>query len=49
MIKLKYCQTKNIVAEVPMKGLARARHQRLVVAFGLEDFGYLQSGRVEVG
>jgi hypothetical protein len=31
------------------KALARDRHQRLVVAFGLEGFGYSQSGSVEVG
>ena len=49
VIELKYCQSEHIVADVLTKALARDRHQRLVMAFGLKGFGYTQSGSVEVG
>ena len=48
VIELKYCPTKHMVADVLTKALARDRHQRLVMAFGLIRFGYTQSGSVEV-
>ena len=48
VIELKYCP-EHMVADVLKKALARDRHQRLVVTFGLEGFGYSQSGSVGVG
>jgi hypothetical protein len=47
VIALKYCPTEHMVADVLTKALARDRHQRLAMAFGLKDFGYVQSGSVE--
>lgn len=49
VIELKYCPTEHMVADVLTKALARDRHQRLVAAFGLDGFGYSQSGSVKVG
>ena len=48
VIELKYCLTEHIVGDVFTKAFPRDRHQRFVAAFGLEGFGYMQSGCVEV-
>ena len=37
-----------MLANVFTKGLARDRHERLVIAFGLKGFGSMHSGSVEV-
>ena len=49
VIELKFCPTKHMVADVLTKAVARDRHQRLMMTFGLKGFGYRQSGSVEVG
>ncbi len=48
VIRLEYCPTEHMVADVLTKGLTRDRHERLVIAFGLKGFGSTQSGSVEV-
>ena len=48
VIRLEYCPTEHMFADVLTKGLARDRHERLVIAFGLKGFGSKQSGSVEV-
>ena len=41
--------SRAMMADVLTNALARDRHQRLLVAFGLQSFGYSQSGSVGVG
>ena len=48
VIELKYCPTEHMVADVLSKALARDRHQRLMMAFGVKGFGSTQSGSVKV-
>ena len=47
MIMMNYCPTEHMVADVLTKALAKDRHHKLMMAFGLKDFGYVQSGSVE--
>ncbi len=49
VIRLDYCPTEHMEADVLTKGLSRNRHQRLVSAFGLGRFGSTQSGSIGVG
>ena len=49
MIELKYIPTEHMVADVLIKALVKDQRGRLVVAFGIEKFGYLQNESVEVG
>ena len=46
-ICLKYCPTKDMIADVLTKPLAKDRYQTLTRAMGLEAFDYSQSGNVE--
>ena len=46
-IYLKYCPTKDVIAYMLTKPLAKDRHQALIKAMGLEAIDYLQSGSVE--
>ena len=48
VIEIKYSPTEHMVAHVHTKALGRDVHQTLVMAFGVKDFGYVQSGSVEV-
>ena len=48
VIRLDYCPTEHMVADVLTKGLCKDRHLRLVIAFGLRGFGSTQSGSIEV-
>ena len=47
VIRLNYCPTEHMIADVLTKTLAKDRHHKLMMAFGLKDFGYAQSGSVE--
>jgi hypothetical protein len=49
VIRLDYCPTEHMVADVLTKGLSRDRHQRLLSAFGLRGIGFTQSGSIGVG
>ena len=46
-IYLKYCPTKDVIADVLTKTLAKDRHQALIDAIGLKAFDYSQSESVE--
>ena len=48
VIELKYCPTEHMVVDVLTKALARDRHQRLMMPFGVKGFGSTQSGSVKV-
>ena len=47
LIRLEYCPTEDMVADVLTKALARERHERLRKMMGFTDFGHSQSGSVE--
>ena len=47
-IRLEYCPTEDMVADVLTKALAKDRHQRLAKAMGLREGNYSQSGSVGV-
>ena len=47
VIRLEYCPTEDMVADVLTKALARDRHERLIRRMGIGDFGPSQSGSVE--
>ena len=47
LIRLEYCPTEDMMADVLTKALARDKHERLRKMMGFEDFGHSQSGRVE--
>ena len=46
-ITLEYCPTEDMLADVMTKAFARDRHERLMRATGIGDFGQSQSGSVE--
>lgn len=47
VIRLEYCPTEDMLADVLTKALARERHERLIRRMGIGDFGPSQSGSVE--
>ena len=46
-ICLKYCPTKDMIADMLTKPVARDRHQNVIKTMSLEVFDYSQSGSVE--
>ena len=48
VIKLMYCATEHMVADVLTKALGKERHEMLRKAMGLRHFGNSQNRSVEV-
>ena len=49
LIRLEYCPTEDMMADVLTKALAKERHEKLRTMMGFEDFGHSQSRNVEGG
>ena len=48
VIRLEYCPTEHMLADVLRKGLVPVRDERLVIVFRLKGFRSMQSESVEV-